>query len=68
MSRKAGGISVWVEGYTVPICALQSHQGNVILPALAVVPLVDDDALRRESALKVVPFLCVVVSQPQNIS
>lgn len=68
MSRKAGSISVWVKRYTVPICAFQPHQGNVVLPALAEVLLVYDNALWKESALKVIHFLCVVVSQPQNIS
>lgn len=68
MSRKASSVSVWVERYTVPICALQPHQGNVVLPALAEVLLVHNDALRRESALKVIPFLSVIISQPQNIS
>lgn len=59
---------MWVKGHTVPICALQLQQGNIILPALAAVLPVDHDALRRESALKVVPLLSVVVAKPQHVT
>ena len=57
-----------VEGHTVPIGALQPQQGDVVLPALTVILPVDDDAFRRESALKVIPLLCVVVPQPQDVT
>lgn len=66
--RQAGGVGVGVEGHTGVLCALKLEQGNVVLPALAVVLPVDDDALGGEAALKVVPLHCVVVTQPHYVA
>lgn len=57
-----------VKGHTVAFGALQPKQGNVILPALAMVLPVNDDALRGQAALKVIPLLRVVVTQSQHIA
>lgn len=57
-----------VEGHTGAIRAFELEQGNVVLPALAVVLPVDDDALGGEAALKVIPLHRVVVTQPHHIA
>lgn len=57
-----------VEGHTGAIRAFELEQGNVVLPALAVVFPVDDDALGGEAALKVIPLHRVVVTQPHHIA
>lgn len=55
--------SVRVECHTVSLCAFQTQQGYIILPALTVVLCVNDDAFWGQRAFEVILFHGVVVTE-----
>lgn len=57
-----------VEGHTVALGAFEPQQGDVVLPALALILSVDDDAFGRQGAFEVVLLLGVVVAQAQDVA
>ena len=57
------GAGVRVKRHTVSIGAFEPNKGDIIVPGLALVLPVNDDAFRTQGALKVVLFLGVIVTK-----